>query len=110
MYEAFYGFKDKPFSMLPDPGFLFLSKKHKSALTLLEYGLLNHAGFCVISGRDRRADIKRIAGPCWRAAAGNCIPVDRITSNTRGGQVRVASYADGRRIGRGAGRRSWNRN
>jgi type II secretory pathway predicted ATPase ExeA len=50
MYEAFYGFKDKPFSMLPDPGFLYLSKKHQMALTLLEYGLLNHVGFCVISG------------------------------------------------------------
>ncbi len=50
MYEAFYGFKEKPFSMLPDPGFLFLSKKHQAALTLLEYGLLNHVGFCVVSG------------------------------------------------------------
>ncbi len=50
MYEAFYGFKEKPFSMLPDPSFLFLSKKHRAALTLLEYGLLNHVGFCVLSG------------------------------------------------------------
>jgi len=50
MYEAFYGFKEKPFSMLPDPGFLYLSKKHQAALTLLEYGLLNHVGFCVVSG------------------------------------------------------------
>ncbi len=50
MYETFYGFKEKPFSMLPDPGFLFLSKKHQAALTLLEYGLLNHVGFCVITG------------------------------------------------------------
>ena len=50
MYEAFYGFKEKPFSMLPDPSFLFLSKKHQAALTLLEYGLLNHVGFCVITG------------------------------------------------------------
>jgi general secretion pathway protein A len=50
MYEAFYGLKEKPFSMLPDPGFLFLSKKHRTALTLLEYGLLNQVGFCVISG------------------------------------------------------------
>jgi type II secretory pathway predicted ATPase ExeA len=50
MYEEFYGFKEKPFSMLPDPGFLFLSKKHQAALTLLEYGVLNHVGFCVITG------------------------------------------------------------
>ena len=50
MYEAFYGLKDKPFTMLPDPGFLYLSKKHQAALTMLEYALYNHAGFCVISG------------------------------------------------------------
>ena len=50
MYESFYGLKEKPFSMLPDPGFLYLSKKHQKALTLFEYGLMSHAGFCVISG------------------------------------------------------------
>jgi len=50
MYEQFYGLKDKPFSMLPDPAFLYLSKKHQAALTLLEYGLMNNVGFCVISG------------------------------------------------------------
>lgn len=50
MYEAFYGFREKPFSLLPDPGFLFLSPKHRMALVLLEYGLMNQAGFTVISG------------------------------------------------------------
>jgi type II secretory pathway predicted ATPase ExeA len=50
MYESFYGLKAKPFSMLPDPEFLYLGKKHQMALTLLEYGLMNQAGFCVISG------------------------------------------------------------
>ncbi|MES0328359.1 MAG: AAA family ATPase, partial [Gammaproteobacteria bacterium] len=50
MYESFYGLREKPFSMLPDPDFLYLSKKHQKALTLFEYGLMNNAGFCVISG------------------------------------------------------------
>lgn len=36
--------------MLPDPSFLFLSKKHRAALTLLEYGLMNQVGFCILSG------------------------------------------------------------
>ena len=40
MYEAFYGFREKPFSILPDPSFLYLSRKHSMALDLLEYGLL----------------------------------------------------------------------
>lgn len=50
MYETFYKLKEKPFTLLPDPGFLYLSDKHRMALTLLEYGLTNQAGFTVISG------------------------------------------------------------
>ena len=50
MYEAFYHFREKPFSILPDPSFLYLSPKHSTALALLEYGLMNQAGFNVITG------------------------------------------------------------
>ena len=50
MYESFYGLKTKPFSLLPDPGFLYLGKQHRVALALLEYALMNNAGFCVITG------------------------------------------------------------
>ncbi|MBI3777479.1 MAG: AAA family ATPase [Gammaproteobacteria bacterium] len=51
MYESFYGLKEKPFSLLPDPAFLYLSKQHEMAITLLRYGLENQTGFSVISGR-----------------------------------------------------------
>ncbi|HED33397.1 MAG TPA: general secretion pathway protein, partial [Gammaproteobacteria bacterium] len=50
MYESFFGFKEKPFSLLPDPGFLYPSKKHYMALTMLQYGLMNQAGITVITG------------------------------------------------------------
>ena len=50
MYEQAMGFKEKPFSLLPDSGFLFLGKKHKAALSMLEYGLMNRAAFSVITG------------------------------------------------------------
>lgn len=50
MYESFYGLKEKPFSLLPDPAFLFLAKQHTSALAMLEYGLINQAGFTLITG------------------------------------------------------------
>jgi type II secretory pathway predicted ATPase ExeA len=50
MYKQFYHLQEKPFTLLPDPDFLFLSDKHRMALTLLEYGLTNQAGFTVISG------------------------------------------------------------
>jgi type II secretory pathway predicted ATPase ExeA len=50
MYEVFYGFREKPFSLLPDPGFLYPSEQHRLALDLLEYGLTNQASFVVVTG------------------------------------------------------------
>ena len=50
MYESYYRLQVKPFTLLPDPGFLFLGSKHKMALSLLEYGLVNGSAFIVITG------------------------------------------------------------
>lgn len=50
MYEGFYGLQERPFALLPDPSFLYLSKGHSTALTLLRYSLLNRQGFTVVSG------------------------------------------------------------
>ncbi|WP_295405066.1 AAA family ATPase [uncultured Thiocystis sp.] len=50
MYESFFNLREKPFSLLPDPSFLFMSDQHQQALTLLEYGLLNQAGFMILTG------------------------------------------------------------
>jgi len=50
MYEAFYGFREKPFSILPDPSFLYLGATHTMAYAMLEYGVRNRAGFTVITG------------------------------------------------------------
>ena len=50
MYESYYGLTEKPFSIQPDPEFLFLSKRHNLAYTMLEYSLQNHAGYTVICG------------------------------------------------------------
>ena len=50
MYEEFYGLKEKPFALLPDPAFLFMSKGHANALTLLRYSILGKQGFTVVSG------------------------------------------------------------
>jgi len=50
MYESFFGLDEKPFSLLPDPSFFYLSKIHQEALTLVEYGLYNQSGFTVLTG------------------------------------------------------------
>lgn len=50
MYEDFYQLTEKPFSLLPDPSMLYLSRQHSTAYSLLEYGVQGHAGFVVITG------------------------------------------------------------
>ncbi len=50
MYEKFFGLHEKPFSLTPDPAFLYPTRTHLMALTLLEYGIANQSGFCVVTG------------------------------------------------------------
>ena len=50
MYEAFYRLHAKPFSILPDPEFLYWARPHSMAFAMLEYGIMNHAGFTVVTG------------------------------------------------------------
>lgn len=50
MYEAFYGLRDKPFNLTPDPKYLYLSEKHKEAFAHLLYGIKNRSGFVMVSG------------------------------------------------------------
>ena len=50
MYTEHFGLHHKPFNLVPDPSFLYLSPNHKKALTMLEYGLMSHAGFTVVTG------------------------------------------------------------
>lgn len=50
MYEDFYGLTEKPFSIQPDPDFLFFSVRHSMAYAMLEYAVQNRAAFSVICG------------------------------------------------------------
>ena len=50
MYTSFFDLKTKPFQLTPDPEFLFLSKVHKRALTYLNYGITENAGFILVTG------------------------------------------------------------
>ncbi len=82
MYEAFFGLRDKPFSLLPDADFLFLSKRHRIAVNLLEYGMLSQAGFIVISGEvgaGKTTVIRR-----YLRTAGTDVTVGLITNSNKG--------------------------
>ena len=50
MYEKFYNLTESPFSLLPDPSYLFMSRQHEMALTLLKYSLINKHAYTVITG------------------------------------------------------------
>ncbi|MDD2335846.1 MAG: AAA family ATPase, partial [Geobacteraceae bacterium] len=50
MYSSFFGFKEKPFTITPNPRFIFLSKNHKEAFAHLLYGIDTHAGFIELTG------------------------------------------------------------
>jgi type II secretory pathway predicted ATPase ExeA len=50
MYEAFYGLREKPFSSLPDPDFLYWSPAYRMAYGLLESGVRNAAELIVLTG------------------------------------------------------------
>jgi general secretion pathway protein A len=50
MYQEFYGLREKPFALTPDPQFLFLSESHRTAIDSLLYGIYQREGFIVITG------------------------------------------------------------
>jgi len=50
MYETFFNLRIKPFELVPDPNFIYLSKSHKKAITFLDYGIRARAGFILLTG------------------------------------------------------------
>src|SRR5438034_10860566 len=50
MYESYYGFSEKPFSLTPDPKYLYRSESHADAFDLLQYAVRRREGFVVVTG------------------------------------------------------------
>ena len=50
MYESYFGFREKPFSIAPDPRFVYLSPAHEEALGHLFYGVNEPGGFVLLTG------------------------------------------------------------
>ena len=50
MYEKFYGLREKPFAVSPDPEYLYLSTHPRHTLTLLDYAIAESAGFVLVTG------------------------------------------------------------
>lgn len=50
MYETFFGFKECPFNVTPDPRFIFFSRQHTEAFSSLLYGIESRKGFIAVTG------------------------------------------------------------
>src|SRR5512142_838142 len=50
MYEEYFGFAEKPFSLTPDPKYLYKSESHGAAFELLQYAIRRREGFSAITG------------------------------------------------------------
>jgi general secretion pathway protein A len=74
MYKKFYGFKERPFEIAPDPAFVYLSEVHKEALAHLQYAIQEGKGFSVITGE---------------AGTGKTTLVRKLLSNIDGNSVRT---------------------
>jgi len=50
MYEHYFNLRVKPFDLTPNPDFIYLSRSHRKALTFIDYGIRERAGFILLTG------------------------------------------------------------
>ena len=81
MYEEFYGLTEKPFTLTPDPAFLYLGKSHSRAMNILEYGVESDAGITVISGEVGTGKTTLVRGLI--SELGDDVSVGLITNTQR---------------------------
>jgi general secretion pathway protein A len=90
MYQQHFGLGAKPFAMTPDPAFLYPSRQHAKALTMLEYGLESQASFIVLTGEigsGKTTLVRRLV-----RQLGNQVTVGLI-SNTHAGFGSILGWA-----------------
>lgn len=50
IYNKFFGFREEPFGLTPNPKFLYMSKKHEEAIAHLNFGITENKGFVMLTG------------------------------------------------------------
>lgn len=73
MYEKFYGLRERPFDLTPNPKYLYLTEVHREALSNLQYGITGRKGMTLLIGEAGtgkttlvRAALDAVAGPAVR--------------------------------------------
>src|SRR4029453_15400504 len=75
MYLQFYGLTDLPFEIAPNPGYLFLTRQHREALSNLQYGLFSAKALTVLVGEagTGKTTLLRAALESERCACVRCV-------------------------------------
>ena len=81
MYEAFYGLRERPFDLTPNPTFLYLSGGHLEALSVVHYGIVGRKGITLIIGEagTGKTTIIRAALESVSLSAGRCVYLSNPT-------------------------------
>ena len=51
MYEAYWGLREAPFTLTPDPRFLYMSRDHEDALMMMHYAITRNKGAAMLAGK-----------------------------------------------------------
>ncbi len=80
MYERYFNFRIKPFELVPNPDFLYMSKSHKKAITYMTYGLKERTGFMLLTGEVGAGKTTLIR--YFIRSLDNIIPLSKIFNTT----------------------------
>lgn len=89
LYAGFFGFSERPFTLVPDPAFLFWSEQHKRAYSILEFGILSSAPITLITGEIGAG--KTTLLQALLADIGDDMTIGLI-SNTQGGRGELLQW------------------
>jgi len=102
MYEPYYGLRERPFELSPNPRFLFLSKGHREALLHLRYGLTGRPGVTVLVG-EAGAGKTTLVRAALQAANGQNATIVHVSNPTLTRQEFYDYIATGFALGSDAG-------
>ncbi|MFW5823874.1 MAG: ExeA family protein [Marinobacter sp.] len=92
MYYDFFGFREPPFSIAPDPRYLYLSERHKEALAHLMYGVQGQGGFVVVTGEVGTG--KTTISRCFIENVPEYVDIALILNPRQSARELLASFCD----------------
>ena len=75
MYREYFGLKEKPFSIAPNPHYFYMSEGHREALAHLLYGIKGEGGFVLLTGEvgTGKTTVCRLATRADTRRSGDCV-------------------------------------